>query len=271
MSYTFKDVLLRRHRCFLGFFAILLCINCVVATQAHGATVLTHQGDTDPTAEGFAGMWVFGSPATFGPIADDLGKPAWSVTGLGQSSQYAYAAGPLTPSQTADLTSKGFTFTIVARAIQGIAPTYDALNPVGIAGGGVHTGVQRFDIGLGLDSNGDTVVVLPTSSDATGPGNSLVGFGLAYTLAGNDYHTYSLIFDPVSQLADLYVDGVSRIQGYSGNTSFVGDVPGFYFGESSGGQANFNYVSLSIVPEPSTCLLLGIGLFIVVGRRFWRG
>ncbi len=222
--------------------------------------VYTHLGDTDPVTEGFTGFHIFGAPSTFGPIANDLGNPAWSITGTGQSSQYAFASGPLSPSELDDISTQGFTLTMTSRALQGIAPAYTAAAPVGLAGTSFSTGTQRFDIFLGLDINGDTVVFLPTSVDADGPGSSHQGHGPSYALAGtgNGYHTYTLVYDPITQLADLFVDGTLRIEDYAGNTTFITN-SGLAFGAASGGQANHTFVQVVSVPEPSSLTLIGVG------------
>jgi hypothetical protein len=242
-----------------------------VPATAKAGFLFEHHGDTNPTTEGFTGHVVFGAPSTFGPIANDLGNPAWSVVGTAQSSQYAYTSGALTPSQLADIANHGFTLTIVARALLNIAPTYDATHPVAITGGGLNTGAQRFDIALGLNASGDTVVFLFTADDAIGPGSSLVGAGPSYTLtgAGNGYHNYSLVYNPVTQLADLSVDGITRIQGYTGNTTFKANV-GLYFGASSGGQGNINFAQVVSVPEPSSVVLLVVGGLCLIALSFRR-
>jgi hypothetical protein len=265
----------RTRRC-LGRFWMRRGLICaiVAATAATGSTaranfLLTHQGSADPLTEGFTGHVVFGAGSTFGPIADDGGYAAWRVTGLGQSSQYAYTSGAFNASQFADVANQGFTLTMVARALPGIAPTYDATHPVAIAGAGLNIGTQRFDIALGLNSSGDTVAFFFTADDAVGPGSSLVGAGPSYALPGNGYHTYSLVYSPTTHLADLSIDGISRIQGYSGNTTFKSNV-GLYFGASSGGQGNFSFVQVSSVPEPSSlvlCALAGLGIVVIFCRN----
>ncbi len=116
-------------------------------------------------------------------------------------SQFAYDSGQLTPSQLSDIANNGFTFTMVARAVQGTNPPYvEQTSPVVVAGGGLNTGTERFDVALGLDASGDTTVVLINAGDVFGPGGSLVGVGPSYTLSGNGYHTYTLNYDAATHL-----------------------------------------------------------------------
>jgi hypothetical protein len=225
--------------------------------------IIAHQGSTDPATEGFTPDACC-APSTVGPIANDVGFPAWSIAGSATNSQFAYISGTLSAAQMADIATQGFVLTLEARVLQGLAPVYDAVNPIVIVGAAVEIGSKRIEIELGLDSNGDTVAVLPTSIDSSGPGQSVRAFGPSFTLTGSDstYHNYQLVFDPGTQLADLFVDGVDRIQDYAGNTSFALN-RGLGWGAWSGGQGNFNVVQLAApqiaVPEPSSLLLLSIG------------
>lgn len=249
--------------------ALMIALLCVAAAASTARADFTyaHTGDADPETQGFTGVHVFGAPSNFGPIANDLGYPAWSVSGTGQSSQYVYVSGPLSDSELDDIAVQGFTLTMTARVVQGLAPLYSPDQPVAMGGVIFNTGIQRFDVGLGLDTNGDTVVFLPTSIGATGPGASLEGPGPSYTLvgSGSSYHTYSLVYDPASQLADLFVDGILRIEGYAGNTSFIAN-GGLMFGGASGGQANFSFVQVASVPEPSSIALAGIAIVLTAVR-----
>jgi hypothetical protein len=227
----------------------------------------------DPLTEGFT-TFTFGSGSSVGPISNDLGKPAWSIAGSGQSSQFAYLTGPLTATQQAEIAATGFVLTMTARAVQGLAPAYDSTNHVVIAGADLDTGVKRFEIELGLNGNGDTVAVLPTSIDNGGPGSSIRAPGPSYTLTGNDWHTYQLVYSATTQLADLYVDGVDRISGYAGHTSFVAN-RGLTWNANSGGQGDFNLVeaetgNLTAVPEPSTLIVGGVGALLWLGYGFRR-
>jgi PEP-CTERM motif len=227
-----------------------------------------HSGTTDPLTEGFT-TFSFGSGSSEGPIPNDLGKPAWSIAGSAQDSQFAYRTGALTAAQQAEIAATGFVLTAVARAVQGLSPAYDSINHVVIAEANIDTGVRRFDLGLGLTSGGDTVAVLATSVDNGGPGFSVREPGPTYTLSGSGWHTYQLVYNPTTQLVDLFVDGTDRIQGYAGDTSFVGNT-GLNWAVSSGGQGDFNLVeaetgTLSVVPEPSTMILGGAGALLWIG------
>ena len=131
--------------------------------------------------------------------------------------------GPLTASQRAAIASDGFTLTLVARALQnGLAPDYTTSNPVVIDYALVAYANVRWEIDLGLNSHGDTVAVLPNSANLGGPGGSVRSIGANYTLtgSGSTYHTYQLLYDPTTNSADLFVDGVLRLTGYTGNTSY---------------------------------------------------
>jgi hypothetical protein len=258
-------------RLVLGLATLALLLG---AGSAKAGFTISHNGATDPAAEGFT-IGSSGSSSSAGPLANDLGLPAWRITGSAQDSQFGYLSGALTASQQADVASQGFTLTLVARVVQGLAPAYDSTYHITIGAAHLDNGVRRFEIDLGLDSNGDTVAVLPTSIDAAGPGGSIQSPGPSYTLSGsgNGYHTYALHYNPATQLADLFVDGVDRIQGYAGHTSFVSN-GGLVWAAFSGGEGHFNLVQLTsgaatAVPEAASLTLLGIGAVGLFGYR-WR-
>lgn len=247
------------------------------AVTAEASFTISHSGSTDPYSEGFGlWPWYYGN-STVGPVFNDMGHDAWSITGLTQN-QYAYFAGPLSPSQQNDIVNQGFVLSVMERVQQGVAPVYTPSNPVVIGVVAVSTGVKRFDIDLGVNNNGDTVVVLP---DLVGYSGSLfVTPGASYTLTGlgSSYHTYQLVYHPTSELADLFVDGIMRIQNYAGaiyNPEAESDSRSQYsllWGGLSGGQANFNSVQLtsSPVPIPGAVWLLGCGIAGLVGTRLRR-
>lgn len=225
------------------FQTVLLLILTWVSYTAAAAFSIEYQAPADPTTAGFSAQVVSGpAPGVNEPIANDLGVPAWSISESDLGSQFGYQSGPLSAEQKADLASEGFTLTLRGRALQGNAPAYDAGNNTVIGGALLDVGSKRYDLWLGINSSGNTVAVLLTSFDA-GPGGSLRGFGPSYTLSDAGYHTYQLVFDPNTQSASLFVDGIERISGYTGHSQAT-DV-GLYFGIASGGGMNFNLVRLT--------------------------
>ncbi len=229
------------------------------SARAQTSFIIAHNGSTDPTTEGFtpaAGVGV----STAGPIADDMGLAAWSIAGSATNSQFGYFSGALSPAQQADIASQGFVLTLDARVLQGLAPAYDDVNPVTIGDAALDTGSTRWEIDLGLNSNGDTVVVLPTSDDANAPGNPVEAHGLSFILAGSgsSYNTYQLVFNPVTQSANLFVDGIERLQDYTGNLLNV-ENHGLIWSAFSGEQGNFAFVQVASVPEPSACSMIAVG------------
>ena len=98
-----------------------------------------------------------------------------------------------------------------------------------------------------------------------------------YTIAGLGTNpvTLTLVYNNTTDLADVYVDGVEVIAGYAGNDSaFVGN-----FVDFGGEDGDFTNVQLcsglacpaapASTPEPSSQLLLGIGLLALMAMA-WR-
>jgi hypothetical protein len=244
---------------------IALVVMLASSTNANvrGGTIALHTGSTDPAAEGFT-TGTFGAPSTFGPISNDQGVPAWSIAGTGQSSQFGYLSSAPTAMELATITSQGFTMTMTARVILGLAPIYDSTNFVVIAGTDFTFNGKRWEMDLGLNANGDTVVVVPNSINNTGPGESIQAPGASYTLvgSGSSYHTYQLLYNPTTMDASLFVDGIDRIDGYTGGTTFLNPGIGLIWNAFSGGQGNFNLAELQTgmltsVAEPSSLALAG--------------
>jgi len=239
--------------------------------HAQSSFVIAHNGSTDPTTEGFTPTVNSVGVSTTGPIPDDMGLAAWSIAGSATNSQFGYQSGPLSASEQADIASQGFVLTLDARVLQGLAPAYTDVNPVVIGGALLDTGTTRWEMDLGLNSNGDTVVVLPTSVDAFGPGNSVQAHGPSFTLAGSgsSYNTYQLVFNPVTQSANLFVDGIERLQDYTGDPTFVLN-RGLVWGALSGGQGNFAFVQVASVPEPSAWSMIAVGGVALLGVMLQR-
>jgi hypothetical protein len=69
------------------------------------------------------------------------------------------------------------------------------------------------------------------------------------------------------------INGIVRIQGYNGHTSFLGDA-GLLFEGFSGGEIHFNSVEVSSVPLPPAFLMFGSALFIlgmpIIKKHFYE-
>jgi PEP-CTERM motif-containing protein len=245
-------------------------------TGAPAGVLVQYQAPADPMTEGFTTVGCCGHgnlsngstpDQTAGPIANDLGLPAWSIGGGSPGSQLGYESGTLTPLQQAQISTNGFVLTEVARVIQGPIPVFYS-NGSAILGGALYdNGTVRWHIDLSLDSNGDTVVVLPNSVNNAGPAGVVQAPGLSHTLTGlgNGYETYQLVEAPGATTASLFVNGVEVLSGYTGDTTFVSAEPNsLVFSGLSGGTANFDLVSLAVpvssTPEPASLALLCTGL-----------
>jgi len=215
-----------------------------------GTLIIQHFGDTDPTTEGFT--LGGGSTGQVGGITNDLGFNAWSTTVANSSVSYY--------SSIEDLTGLNWELTGTLRII----------NSPNQQGGGfdidLMTSSEQYELVFGSIANGDPYVIAVGSS--TSP---------VYVLnnAGSTYNTYQLLYDAASDSADLYINGVEQMEDIVGDTYFeFPPQPQLSWGggnQGSTSQANWNMVSLEIVPEPLAIFLLflGGGVFIYV-RRIYR-
>jgi hypothetical protein len=257
----------------LSVFLLAPLIVSSTAALAGANFVISHVGATDPLTEGFSTLQA-GQPSSAGPIANDMGRAVWSIAGTTQSSQFGYQSGALSIDERNDIVNQGFVLTFEARVVQGLAQNYDNVNHVTIGGASVDVqgipGKQaRFDVFLGLDSNGDTVAVLPTSVATIPFVGAVTSPGPSYTLtgSGSSYHTYQLVYDSITKTADLFIDGILRLEDYAGHGDQSGD-RGLVWAAFSGGQGNFSFVELASIPEPSAFLLMGLVALLGAACRF---
>src|SRR5690349_9992139 len=124
------------------FIVTLLLLSA--ASSARADITIAHSGSADPTTEGFSVATANGSSTTT-PLASDLGKAAWSMTGNTQASQLAYYSGALSPVEKSYMASNGFTLSMEARVLPGIAQPYTLAHPTMIASTLVSTDTARFE------------------------------------------------------------------------------------------------------------------------------
>ncbi len=76
-----------------------------------------------------------------------------------------------------------------------------------------------------------------------------------------------MFYDPVTQAADLSVDGSTVLTGFTGETSYYYE-SALSWGAFSGGQGNFHLVQaqtgLVPVPEPTGLTLMATGIGITI-------
>ena len=110
--------------------------------------------------------------------------------------------------------------------------------------------------------DGDPIVRLRTNIS----GN--VGIEFEVEGAAGTYNDYDLVFDPGSGTADLFINNVEQISDYSGAAFASATRVVFGAGRSPGlGEGRYQSVDFSVVPEPGTAALLGLGLLGIGFRR----
>jgi hypothetical protein len=253
-----------------------------LAWETKASDIVIHQGDTNPTTENF-GLWPFNGGIATSPLANDLGMAAWQIANSGSTNEQAFynqlgGTGPfdpggsgLTQAEINAINSQGFTMSLEARMVQG--PTYNpsGLFSVDITVAGFNG--SRYDIQLGSDGNGNTLVILPSATAFDGTHFTSTSFGSPLLVTGNGYHLYQLSYDPTTGQAALFVDGVERVSDYLGSAVSGGATANNYglaFGSTNNATGNFALASLAVgqlssVPEPGTFTLLSIGAASVAG------
>jgi hypothetical protein len=233
---------------------LLLC--ALLSTRAQ-ATIIDHSGSAQPDAgEGWNLAVYYGGSDAY-PVTNDSGEDAWGIqkTSPFQELVYTYQ---LTSEQNDEVQNLGWTMNVRLRVVNANDnPDISVSVHFGI-------GVTRYDMNFGSNAAGDPIVMLVNSFE----GNGLNPAGPTYTTSGSGYHDYKLVYDPVADNTDLFIDGVERISNYAGNAN-QGGVASVFFGAAGSqgtGRANFSQLSLT-VPEPTGLSLLLIGACAALQRR----
>ncbi|NKB20980.1 MAG: PEP-CTERM sorting domain-containing protein [Alphaproteobacteria bacterium] len=226
----------------------------VFAVPANATTIFEYSGSGDPTAQGWSEGVGAGGGTSAGPVG---GESAWFVedSSTAGASTLTYGQNP-TAGNNVDAATNGWSLTTRLKMITGTVGIHNSIFTDYIDGS--TQWVMDFDVA----PDGDPVVYL--------------GFGAgrpSFEVDGGagQYHTYSLVFDPIAGSADLFVDGIERISDHGGIAAAASRVAWGAGASNATGRANFESVTFDInaaeIPEPGALAIYGLGL---VGLGFAR-
>ena len=215
--------------------------------------VIEHIGANNPVTEGWTANFPSG-PVFAGPVINDQGSGlnAWFIDDngsvLGNRGTYRRI---LTSAQITQGETLGWRLTTRLRIAEfpdpppGAPPTLAGFTVDGSPVITYRNGTTDYAIAFGAKADGDPILNLFTKHP---PGGSAIEIILEGE--GSGYHLYELVFDPVEGNADLFIDGVERLTGYSG-APLAGDGRVIFgAGDSSGlGEGNFNLVRFQVAPD----------------------
>jgi len=253
----------------------LLICGCFATTTASAQVIAHYAANADPASEGF-GLWPYNGTISTNALATDQDLAAFQIKNTGPSDEQAYytmlgGSGPygsngqgsgLTTAQISEISTQGFTLSLAARVVQG--PVMDGNGFYSLNASVAGFDNYRYDIDLGTNVNGDTIVVLPTVTSFANGQFTATSTAASVVLSGNGYHLYQLSYNPTSNVATLYVDGIARDTGYLGSAVTSGATAnnyGIVFGVANDATGNFADVQLavgqlasSVTPAPASLL-----------------
>jgi len=158
-----------------------------VATTIVSAGVIDHfnAGSGAPGSQG----WTPNSGILSGATATDLGQKVWQMTG---NNCCGYWSSSLTSQQGTDAFTYGWSLRGTVRVASGASYGYLVLD--------VPTSFPRYDISFGVNS-GNAWAGLSAWVDAANP-------ALKHTFSDSAFHLIDMRYDPLTQTAGLWADGV---------------------------------------------------------------
>lgn len=238
--------------------------------SAHAVPLFQHLGASDPTTEGWTAVGA-GSVGT-GSVLNDLGTglDAWftddDLTAASGLNSRGYTGTP-SAGDLAAMATLGWRLSGRLRVVDADVVT---VNPVSTFGASitmsVDDGVDLYSFQFGIDGSGNALVKTPTGAFIATNGHS-IGTGPQFTATGSGYHRYTVVYDPVAGNVDLFIDGIEVLSDHEG---LAGSSAVVFFGAADSqatGHANWNEVTFTILPEPSTALLMAGGLLGLAHAR----
>ncbi len=195
------------HYCEMTVAGLLVLLGAWGQQTAPADGLMEHLGHTEPFEEGWTGG-ASGPGTDMGPV-DNPPVSAWfvddssSVSGSGAGFGYQ-----VTPCQDERIDQAGWTLRGCIRAVD-----LDVNVSIFLA---FNTGTRRFDMWFT-----STEVTLSNGtwsgcSDVHGPSYPITD--PTPTCHAAEFHLYELVYDPATQSADLFIDGVERLSDYTGHT-----------------------------------------------------
>ena len=215
-------------------------------SYGQGTLLAGHFGTNNPTTEGYT-LSSGGTPS-LSPVTD-LGMDAWSI-GLNTDVDLAGYEKQFNAQEQMLLGSGGWELSLTLRILE----------PFRARNGGTfaifYTGTQYFFLTFGAQSDGDPALRLQ---------------GISYFLdeVGSAYHTYQLRNDAASGITSFWVDGAQFLSEVAGTTHPNAASFAWGGGQRPGGStyANWSEASLSVIPEPSSILLLSLGGLVLAASH----
>ena len=251
--------------------SVVLSLACLSMSAKASTVLLSYSAgaaDPTPSAQGWGGT---GTSTVTGQAFDDNGRQVWRVYDPG----LAAVSGSVVTNRTYGRTiTEAMKNSVMDQGWELSAtlsiPTDDPAggNVIGVSSNiwvgfiaNEETGRRLWALQWGRAANGDTLV-------------SAYGVSGTLTLSPG-YHDYSMLYDPLTELVSIYVDG-EFWKTYNGGVLTGSGTNQIYWGDNNGQStvqdpraAYYESVTFSAmtIPEPSRMLLMVIGSLSLIWHR----